>query len=55
MNNVQLTILGSVPFSNILNELEFNNILNASDNSSYNNSKISVTILFAENLKIKEA
>ena len=54
MNNVQLSILGSVPFSNILNELEFNNILNASYNSSYNNSKISVTILFAENLKIKE-
>ncbi len=54
MNNIQLTILGSVPFSNMLNELEFNNLLNVGNNLSYNNSKISVKVLFAENLKIKE-
>ena len=54
MNNIQLTILGSVPFSNMLNELEFNNLLNVGNNLSYNNPKISVKVLFAENLKIKE-
>ena len=51
MNNTHLSILGSTPFSNILNELEFDNILNL---YSISNNRVLVKILFAENLKIKE-
>ena len=54
MNNIHLAILGSKPFSNIINELEFTNILNSKDQFNHNDKKISVKILFAENLKIKE-
>ena len=54
MNNIHLSILGSAPFSNLLNELEFNNILNQNNLSSHSDKKILVRILFAENLKIKE-
>ena len=54
MNNIHLSILGSAPFSNILNELEFNNILNENKISSHSDKKILVKILFVENLKIKE-
>jgi DNA-binding response OmpR family regulator len=54
MNNINLSILGSVPFSNILNELEFNNILNSNNISNHYDKKILVKILFVENLKIKE-
>ena len=53
MNNIHLSIFGSAPFSNILNELEFNDILNPA-NQFNNNKKILVKILFTENLKIKE-
>ena len=54
MNNIHLSILGSVTFSNILNELEFNNILNSNNISNHNDKKILVKILFVENLKIIE-
>jgi DNA-binding response OmpR family regulator len=54
MNNIHLSILGSGPFINILNELEFNNIINSSSKLNYNDKKIEVKILFVENLKIKE-
>ena len=54
MNNIHLSILGSVPFSNVLNELEFNNILNPNNKSNHSSKKILAKILFAENLKIKE-
>ena len=54
MNNIHLTILGSILFSNIINELEFSNILNSKDQFNLNDSKISVKIVFAENLKVKE-
>ena len=54
MNNIHLSILGSAPFSNILNELEFNNILNPNNKSNHSNKKILAKILFTENLKIKE-
>ena len=53
MNNIELRILGSTVFTNIINELEFNYIVN-SNSTSNNNKKIVVTILFVENLKIKE-
>jgi len=54
MNIIHLSVLGSAPFSNILNELEFNNILNPNKISNHSDKKILVKILFAENLKIKE-
>ena len=54
MNNIYLSILGSTPFSNILNELEFNNIVNLYNISNNSEKKILVKILFAENLKIKD-
>ena len=53
MNNIHLSILGSDPFSSILNELDFNNILDLSSQLNHNNKKILVNILFTENLKIK--
>ena len=53
MNNIHLSILGSAPFSSILNELEFNNILNSKNISNRSDKKILVKILFGENLKIK--
>jgi hypothetical protein len=54
MNNIHLSILGSEPFSSILNELDFNNILDLSSQLNHNNNKILVNILFTENLKIKD-
>ena len=54
MNKIHLSILGSDPFINILNELEFSNSLNPDSKLNHNNKKILVKILFAENLKIKE-
>ena len=54
MNNIHLSILGSAPFSSILNELEFNNILDPNNISNHSDKKILVKILFVENLKIKE-
>jgi len=54
MNNIHLSILGSEPFSSILNELDFNNILDLSSQLNHNNKKILVNILFTENLKIKD-
>ena len=54
MNNIHLSILGSVVFSNILNELEFNNILNPNIQLNNTDKKILPKILFTENLKIKD-
>ena len=42
MNNIHLAILGSKPFSNIINELEFSNILNSKDQFNHNDKKTSV-------------
>ena len=53
MNNIHLSILGSAPFTNILNELEFNNILNPNRQVNHNEKKVLIKILFAQNLKIK--
>ena len=54
MNNIQLSVLGSPHFLNILNELEFNNILNPNSNLNQEEKKISIRIIFVENLKIKD-
>jgi len=54
MNNIYLTILGSLPFSNLLDELEFNSILNPAGQLNHNDKKNVVKILFVDNLKIKD-
>jgi DNA-binding response OmpR family regulator len=54
MNNINLSILGSDSFTNILNGLEFYNILNPTRQANHNEKKILVKILFAQNLKIKD-
>ena len=53
MNNIHLSILGSTPFINILNELEFNSILNPNIQLNQNDKKVLVKILFVENLRVK--
>ena len=54
MNNIHLTILGSSFFSNILSEIDFDNSLNINNKLSYNDKDITIKILFAENLKVKD-
>ena len=54
MNNIHLTVLGSGPFLDVLNELEFSNILNSNSTNNYNKKKLLVKILFAENIEIKK-
>jgi hypothetical protein len=54
MDNIQLSILGSEQFLNILNELQFNNILNPNSNLNQKDKKTSIRVIFAENLKIKD-
>ena len=54
MNNIHLTVLGSGPFLDILNELEFSNILNTDSTNNYNKKKLLVKILFTENIEIKK-
>jgi len=54
MNNIHLTVLGSNPFLDVLNELEFSNILNPNSTNNYNKKKLLVKILFAENIEIKK-
>ena len=53
MNNIKLSVLGSNIFLNLLNELDFNNIINSNYHKNKNNN-ISIKILFAENLNIKD-
>ena len=50
MNNIHLTVLGSGPFLDLLNELEFSNILNTDSTNNYNKKKLLVKILFTENI-----
>ena len=54
MNNIHLTVLGSSPFLDLLNELEFSNILNTDSTNNYNKKKLLVKILFTENIEIKK-
>jgi len=54
MSNIHLSILGSIPFLNILNELDFKNGLFSNKQLNYSDKKIFIKILFPENLKIKE-
>jgi DNA-binding response OmpR family regulator len=54
MKNVRLSVLGSNPFLDILNELEFNNILNFNSQLRQSTKELYVKILFVENLKIKD-
>jgi DNA-binding response OmpR family regulator len=54
VNNIDLNILGSNTFSNILKELEFINILNFKKFVFDNKQKFIVKVLFPENLKVKD-
>jgi DNA-binding response OmpR family regulator len=54
MSNIHLSILGSIPFLNILNELDFKNALISNKQLNYSDKKIFIKILFPENLKINE-
>ena len=54
MANIQLTVLGSTTFSNILNELEFDNILKSKNRFNHSDKELLVKILFVENLSRKE-
>jgi len=54
MSNIHLSILGSIPFLNILNELDFKNALISNKQLNYSDKKIFIKILFPENLQIKE-
>ena len=54
MNNIHLTVLGSGPFLEVLNELGFSNILNPDSANNYNKKKLLVKILFTENIEIKK-
>ena len=54
MNNVNLSISGSITFSNIINELKFNDILNTGSQFNHIDKKILIRILFVDSLKIKD-
>jgi DNA-binding response OmpR family regulator len=54
MSNIHLSILGSIPFLNLLNELDFENVLISNKQLNYSDKEILIKILFPENLKIKE-
>ena len=54
MNKIQLVILGSRLFSNIINELKFSDIVNSNDQFKNIQKKILIKIVFPENLKVKE-
>ena len=47
MINIQLSVMGSSSFLNILNELEFDNILKSKDRFNHSDKEILVKILFA--------
>ncbi len=54
MNKIQLVILGSRLFSNIINELEFSDIFNSNVQFKNFQKKILIKIVFPENLNVKE-
>ena len=54
MNNIDLNILGSNTFSNLLKELEFINILNFKKFVFDKKKNFIVKVLFPENLKVKD-
>ena len=54
MNKIQLVILGSRLFSNIINELKFSDIVNSNDQFKNIQKKILIKIVFPENLKVEE-
>ena len=54
MSNIHLSILGSIPFLNLLNELDFKNVLIYNKQLNYSDKEIFIKILFPENLKIQE-
>ena len=54
MNNIHLHIIGSEPFSNLLNELNLNYNISFNKNLKYNNKDTLVRVIFVEKLQIIE-
>jgi DNA-binding response OmpR family regulator len=54
VNNIDLNILGSITFSNLLKELEFIKILNFKKFGFDKKKNFIVKVLFPENLKVKD-
>ena len=54
MENVDLHIIGSKVFSNLLNELDLNYNINSDKNLKHNNQDLLVRIVFVENLQLVE-
>ena len=45
MNNIEVSVLGSNSFSNILSESDFNNIINSKYHQNKNNQNIEIEII----------
>ncbi len=54
MSNIHLHIIGSKPFSDLLNELNFNYSISSDKNLKYNNKDFLVRIIFVEKLQLLE-
>jgi DNA-binding response OmpR family regulator len=54
VENVDLHIIGSKVFSNLLNELDLNYNINSDKNLKHNNQDLLVRIVFVENLQLVE-
>jgi hypothetical protein len=52
MNNIHLHIIGSEPFSNLLNELNLNYNISFNKNFKFNNKDTLVRVIFVEKLQI---
>jgi hypothetical protein len=53
MNNIHLHIIGSEPFSNLLNELNLNYIISSDKNLKYDNKDFFVRVIFVEKLQTR--
>ena len=54
MNNIHLNIIGSKPFSNLLDELDLNLVVTSNKNQKYNIQNSLVRVIFVEKLSLTE-
>ena len=54
MNNIHLNIIGSKPFSNLLDELDLNLFVTSNKNQKYNIQNSLVRVIFVEKLSLTE-
>ena len=54
MNNIHLNIIGSKPFSNLLDELDLNLVVTSNKNQKYNIQDPLVRVIFVEKLSLTE-